>query len=166
MIEIKSLKRITEADEHDKRYDTDVAAANAKYDKVDPTGPLSLHRRIRYMFARNKERAGAAADRTADIDAATARRKAGKLGMVSKQDHDETKFQAAKASTALRSKANAAVGDHSSEPDKPGIIKRVVGAVADHPYLAAGAAAGIAGAAMLQKRKNRLPEPGSYNQGA
>ena len=34
MIEIKSLKRITEADEHDKRYDTDVAAAKESYQKA------------------------------------------------------------------------------------------------------------------------------------
>ena len=163
MIEIKSLKKITEADEHDKRYDADVAAANAKYDKVDPTGPLSLHRRIRYLFSPNKKVAGAAADRTADIDAAKERRKFGKIGGFSKADSDETKFQAAKAQNALRSKTSAAAGDHPSEPDKPGIIKRVAGAVADHPYLAAGAAAGIAGVAILQKRKNRLPEPGSYN---
>ena len=165
MIEIKSLKRITEADEHDKRYDTDVAAAKESYQKAREADHTYKYTPW-FLSPRGKKTAEAHHDYHANLDAAEKRRKFGKLGGVSKEDNDETKFQAARASVAARSKIHSAAKENTTEPEHQGIIKRVTGAIADHPYLAAGAAAGIAGAAVLQKRKNRLPEPGSYNQGA
>ena len=69
-----------------------------------------------------------------------------KKEISSERDLDEDKFEAAKA-----------------EEDSPGVLHKLVSAVSEHPYIAAGTVAGIAGLVALQKRKQRLPEPGSYN---
>lgn len=152
MIIINSLKRINESDAaYDIRYKADIAKADAEYQKADPTyGPLSLPR----MFRSGE----AAADRKHAIDIAKERYTAAKHGFVSKHDYNEAKIEAFKAKRAALQKAEqSSEGEHKSH-----IIKRIGGAIADHPYVAAGTVAGLVGLAALQKRKKRLPEPGSY----
>lgn len=167
MIKIKSLNKINEGlfsdNVHDIRYKQDIVKANEAYDKVAGThGPLSMPRKFRWLLTPNKKVAEAAYDRSAAIKAAEARREAGKLGMASKQDLDEAKFQAAQAQAKLRAKAAGAVKKQVTEEDKPGIFRKIGGAIAEHPYIAAGTVAGLAGLAALQKRKKREPEPGQY----
>ena len=169
MLSITSLKRITEAaDPTDIRHTADIAKANAEYDKVaGPPGPLSLPRRARWLFTPDKKVAEAAADRSAAVDAADARRKAGKLGMASKEDYDEARYQAAKTNAALKSATNKAseakeaAGEHASESG--GIISKIGKHIGEHKlgYGLAGLAT-VAGLAALQKRRKNLPEPGQY----
>ena len=182
MINIKSLKRITEADDPktryneavakakkqyddetmhpaDKRYNVDIAKANADYQKADPTyGTFSLPR----MFRKGE----AAKDRELAIEAAEKRREAAKKGMVSQQDSDEAKFQAAKATAAARANKVVANVDKSSDnaEAKQGLLRRLGHHMVDNPgsYAAGATIAGLAGALALQKRKQRLPEPGRY----
>lgn len=164
MINIKSLKRINEGewqykkDPDELRHESDVAKANADYQKADPShGPLSLPR----MF-----RNGAAAkDRELAIDAANERLKASKQGMVSKQDSDDAKFEAAKAKSAAMAKAAGKVTKDKvpeAAAEHGGFFHKLTSLDHPHPYVAAGLAT-VAGLAALQKRKNRLPEPGSYS---
>ena len=159
MIEIKSLTRITEEKSpHDIQHEKDIEKANQDYDKAaGPPGLLGI--RTKYSLNPfNMKRAHAAADRDAAFDAADLRRKAAKQGMVSKQDVDEIKFNAAKTHAASAIKAKQDTGS-GAEVDKSGILHKI----GEHPYLVASVAAGIAGLAALQKRKKRLTEPGSYN---
>ncbi len=166
MLTVTSLKKITEAtNPADIRYAADIAKANTEYDSVAGTpGPLSLPRKVRWLLTPNKKVAEAAADRSVVIDAANVRRKAGKLGMVSKQDHDETAYQAARANAALKATANkakSATQEHTSESG--GILSKIGRHVGENKigYGLAGLAT-VAGLAALQKRRKRLPEPGQY----
>ena len=186
MINIKSLKRITEADDPktryneavakakkqyddetmhpaDKRYNVDIAKANADYQKADPTyGTFSLPR----MFRKGE----AAKDRELAIDAAEKRREAAKKGMVSQQDYDEDKFQAARKIAAARANkvlsnavANKNISSDNAEA-KRSLLQKLGHHIVDNPgsYAAGVTIAGLAGILALQKRKQRLPEPGQY----
>ena len=159
MIEIKSLKRITEADAaHDIRYKADIAAAKSAFEKTRKEH--ASWNPIKILSPSHNRLAGEAkADRDMAIDAAEERLKAAKKGMVSKQDHDEIKFEAARAKVAAATKAKQEAG---SDIDKAGILHKIGKHLADNVGPYAVAAAGIAGVAALQKRKNRLPEPGRY----
>ena len=170
MINLKSLKRLTEADDPvDIRHKADLEKADADYDKS--VGSTLLPRGFKYHLPwgkTNKEIGSAGYDRDAAIDAADARHKAGHKGLVTQQDHNDVKFEAAKAKNTLVNKAKDVASkttESASTEDKPGIIRRIGGAVADNPWVAGATVAGLAGLAAMQKRKSRLPEPGSYNQG-
>jgi hypothetical protein len=163
MTEIKSLKRIVEA-AHDVRYNEDIAKAKDIYKKAREADNTYKYTPW-FLSPGGKKTAEAHHDYHSALDSAEARHKAAKQGLVTKQDNDETKFEAAKAKFAAVHKAKQEAGGSPVAEDKPGIIRRVAGTVADHPLIAVGTVAGIAGLAALQKRKKRLPEPGSYNQG-
>jgi len=162
MLEIKSLHKITEAAAaYDIKYMDDIAKANADYEKVREEsrtwmGAKPLH----WLLSKNPKLAEAAKDKSLAIDAAKERLHAAKEGRISKQDYDDAKFEAVKAKASAAAKAKETVKE-----DSPGILHKINKAVTEHPYLAAGTAAGLVGIAALQKRKQRLPEPGSYNQG-
>ena len=162
MFELKSLKRITEAAAaHDIKYVDDIAKANADYEKVREESRTMLGSKpLHWLLSRNPKLAEAAKDKSLALDAAEERLRAAKKGMISKQDYDDAKFEAAKAKASAAVKAKETVKE-----DSPGILHKINKAVTEHPYLAAGTAAGLVGIAALQKRKQRLPEPGSYNQG-
>lgn len=163
MFKLKSLKRITEAaTAYDiKRYMDDVAKANADYEKVREESRTWLGAKpLHWLLSTNPKLAEAAKDRNLAISAAKERLRAAREGRVPEQDYNEARFEAAKAKASVATGANKTVGEENT-----GILHRVGRTIAEHPYLAAGTAAGLVGIAALQKRKQRLPEPGSYNRG-
>ena len=187
MIVIKSLTKITEVDDSvDTRHksdlakvDADIAKANSDFDSK--TGGSSIiPRQLRanlnpFGKISNKDYGAAKYDRSSAIDAAEEKRKAaderheaGHKGLITKRDHDEevinTKISlAAKARAAAKaSKNNVDVSPVPVAVEHPGLLSRLGSHLAEHPLHYAAAAAGIAGAIALQKRKNRLPEPGRY----
>ena len=159
MININSLKRINEIEKpEDIRYKSDLDAANTAYDKVDTYAKTGfVPRKFRYLLTPDSKVAEAAADRDRAIDLAEARKKAAKMGMVSKEDYDELRYQAAER--AAKSAASQAA-EHTSD-EKPGILRKIGGAIAEHPLIAAGTVAGIAGLAALQKRR-KTNQPQQY----
>lgn len=172
MISINSLKRINEIEKpEDIRYKSDLDAANTAYDKVDTYAKTGfVPRKFRYLLTPDSKVAEAAADRDRAIDLAEARKKAAKMGMVSKEDYDELRYQAAKNTAAERAAKSAAeraaksaasqAAEHTSD-EKPGILRKIGGAIAEHPLIAAGTVAGIAGLAALQKRR-KTNQPQQY----
>ena len=163
MINIKSLTKLTEADDQvGVRHKTDIAKAEAEYDKVGGSRTFGFKRGYDWGFTpgRNRELGAAKYDLQSKLDAADARHKAGHKGLVTQQDHDEVKFEASKAKGALAAKTAAKAKEVATDPDKH---EGITGAIGAHPWLAAAGVAGIAGLAAMQKRKSRLPEPGSYN---
>jgi hypothetical protein len=163
MTNIKSLKRIVEAADtsHDIRYQQDIAKAKSDYDKADTSrGTLSF---VPKTFRRHMTNPDAHAKMDMDMEAAKERREAAKKGLFTKQDNDESKFEAAKAKAALAAKAREESGAANSVEDKQTVMGSIGKHLSDHPLPYVAAAAGIAGLAALQKRKSRLPEPGSYN---
>ncbi len=164
MININSLKRINEIEKpEDIRYKSDLDAANTAYDKVDTYAKTGfVPRKFRYLLTPDSKVAEAAADRDRAIDLAEARKKAAKMGMVSKEDYDELRYQAAKNTAAERAAKSAAsqAAEHTSD-EKPGILRKIGGAIAEHPLIAAGTVAGIAGLAALQKRR-KTNQPQQY----
>jgi len=159
VININSLKRINEIEKpEDIRYKSDLDAANTAYDKVDTYAKTGfVPRKFRYLLTPDSKVAEAAADRDRAIDLAEARKKAAKMGMVSKEDYDELRYQAAER--AAKSAASQAA-EHTSD-EKPGILRKIGGAIAEHPLIAAGTVAGIAGLAALQKRR-KTNQPQQY----
>ena len=157
---INSLKRINESDAaHDIRYKTDLAKADADYQKADPSyKPLLFNNK----FARRLRNPYAAEDRDRTIKISEDRYNAAKKGFVSKHDYNEAKIEGFKAKKLAAKAAGKIKQDSTGSEHTPGIIRKIGGAIAEHPYIAAGTVAGIAGLAALQKRKKRLPEPGSY----
>jgi len=160
VININSLKRINEIEKpEDIRYKSDLDAANTAYDKVDTYAKTGfVPRKFRYLLTPDSKVAEAAADRDRAIDLAEARKKAAKMGMVSKEDYDELRYQAAKKAAAERAAKSAAsqAAEHTSD-EKPGILRKI----AEHPLIAAGTVAGIAGLAALQKRR-KTDQPQQY----
>lgn len=187
MININSLKLIGETSQTpDEKYKTAIKAAKEVYQKEKYPEEARYQDEIKaakeaYTKAREadntwkytpwflspggKKTAEAHHDYHAALDAAEARREAAKQGMASKQDLDEAKYQAAKNAAAARVAKNAAAAKEGATelaPDeKPGILRRIGGAIAEHPLLAAGTVAGIAGLAALQKRR-KTEQPQQY----
>lgn len=164
MINIKSLTRINEADSsYDTRYKSDIDSAEKNYDKV-----LKDTNSWKYTpRAFSKDKVNKAYDEKENLkDNADARLKAAKSGMFSKQDYDDAKFEAAKAKHAIMMKTKNKVAETSKEADSPGIFSKIRNLASEHPYatsgVAAGTIAGIAAMIAMQKRKQRDPEPGSY----
>ena len=136
---------------NDLRYKQDIQKADADYQKVDPKhGALSLPRMFRH--------GAAAKDRSLAIDAAKERLHASKQGMVSKQDYDESRFEAAKSKAAIAAKSRG----EADQQDHAGILHKIGSHIAEHPLPYLATAAGIAAIAAMQKRKQRLPEPSKY----
>jgi len=165
MLIIKSLNKITEAaDEHDIRYQQDIKKAKEIYQKARESDNTYKYTPW-FLSPGGKKTAEAHYDYHSALDAAEARRKAAKMGMISKQDYDDARFEAAKASAKARAALAVKAKEESQEPDtdnKSGILSKIGGAVKEHPLIAAGTVAGLAGLVALQKRKQRLPEPGKY----
>jgi len=165
VININSLKRIDEVERpEDIRYKADIDAANSAYDKVDTYAKSGfVPRKFRYLLTPDSKVAEAAADRDRAIDLAEARKKAAKMGMASKEDYDELRYQVAKNTTAERAAKSAAsqVADEHASDEKSGILRKIGGAIAEHPLIAAGTVAGIAGLAALQKRR-KTEQPQQY----
>jgi len=67
------------------------------------------------------------------------------------EDVDEMKYQNARRLAAARKVAGETKESGTSE--SPGILRKIAGTVSEHPYLAAGTVAGLAGLTALQKRK-------------
>ncbi|HQF43010.1 MAG TPA: hypothetical protein PK073_08840 [Ignavibacteriaceae bacterium] len=163
MITIKSLNRIVEAEnDYDIRYRQDIQKAKEAYQKAKEADNTWKYTPW-FLSPGGKKTAEAHYDYHSALDAAEARRKAAKMGMVSKQDYDESRYQAARAAAKARSLANDVKEQQLHDSDnRPGVIRKIGGAIADHPLLAVGTVAGLAGLAALQKRKRHLPEPGKY----
>lgn len=164
MINIKSLTRINEADKsYDIKYKSDMDSAEKNYDKVlKDTNSWKYTPRI---FS--KDKVNKAYDEKENLkDDAEARLKAAKKGMISQQDYDDAKFEAAKAKHAIMTKTKNKAVEASKEADSPGIFSKIRNLVSEHPYatggLAVGTVAGIAAMVAMQKRKQRNPEPESY----
>lgn len=153
MIHIRSLKKIiNEASPADTRFVTDIKAANEEYEKVREASRTWLGAKpLHWALSTNPKLAEAAADRDRAINLARKRLKASNLGMVPKEDYDEMAFQAV---TAKR-KAAAAAAEKvaSSDDDKSNLLRKVGGEVVQHPLLAAGTVAGLAGLAALRKKR-------------
>ncbi len=149
----------------EEKYRQAVAKINADYDKIAGTpGPLSLPRDYRWMFTPNRKVAEAAADRQMALDLAKKRLKAAKAGMVAQEDIDEAKYQMARQIAKARAQAAqvAQVAKSSTDEHRPSIAGKLVDIVREHPLITLGTVTGLAGLAALQKRKQRLPEPGPY----
>jgi len=141
----------------DIKYDQDIKNANDAYDKVDKYAKSGfVPRKIRYLLTPNSKVAEAAADRDRAIYLADARKEAAKKGMVSKEDYDETRYQLAKKAAAERATKSTAE-EHATTDNNPGILRKIGGAIAEHPMIAAGTVAGIAGLAALRRRKTYQP---------
>ena len=162
---IKSLKLISEVENPaDMRHKADIEAANTSYDKVDTYAKTGwVPRKFRYLLTPDSKVAEAAADRERAIDLADARHKAAKMGMASKEDYDELRFQVARKTAAERAAKTAAKGATEGHDvgEKPGVLRKIGGAIAEHPLIAAGTVAGIAGLAALQKRR-KTEQPQQY----
>jgi hypothetical protein len=144
----------------DIQYGQDIAKANEAYQKVRESEGVS---KLTPWFLTPKPKvAEAHYDLHKSLDLADARRKAAKMGMVSKEDYDEMKFQLARKTAGDRAaKAVKSAAEESATSDKPGILRKIGGAIAEHPLLAAGTVAGIAGLAALQKRR-KTEQPQQY----
>lgn len=162
MVNIKSLKRIVEADTAiDTRYASDIAKANVDYDKIagPHKGLLRIPRGVRWALTPNKQVAEAAKDRSLALQAAKERFKFAKQGAVPKRDLDAARFEWAKATGPKLAAARAAGTKTTVTPASTGWSsgkKFAVGAGLTGAVLGAGLLA-------MQHRKNRLPEPESYN---
>ncbi len=165
---IKSLKKINEGwqyvkDPHEQQYDKDVTKAHDAFEKTRSEN--ASWNPFKFLSPSHNRLAGEAkADRDMALQQAEDRYKAAKSGMISKHDYDEAKYQAAVAKRAAANKAAAASSQTSDHvDDKPGMFRKIGQHLSDHglAYGAAGVAT-LAGLAALQKRKNRLPEPGKY----
>jgi hypothetical protein len=194
-MQIKSLKRIYETEEHtaaDLRYQKDLDNINIAYEKAAPNtwNPIK-----RLLPSYNRSVGEAKADRNMARDVAKERLEATKLGHVSQHDYDDIRYKNAKlkadnfeqvpkhdydkikhendelkttAAAEAKKKAEEAIAKQTVDnnvdtDDNTEKASGVLQAIKDHPYLSAGVAAGLAGVVALQKRKRRLPEPGSYN---
>jgi len=173
MITIKSLKRINEAkvDAADEGYKRDILSAEEKYDKVLKNTNSWKH--TPRLFSKDEvNKAYDEKENTADI--AAERLKASKHGLVSKRDYDDVRFEKAKVAAKLRadaaksadvktdiSSSSAKVASKTTDDvDKPGMLRKIGSHISEYPIPYAAAAAGIVGLLALQKRKDRLPEPG------
>ena len=164
MMSIKSLTKINESTNLEKeaeiRHKADVKAADEIYKQdLKDTHSWRYTPRIMSSKAGNK-----AADNKADlINAADARKKAAKVGMASKQDLDDSKFDLAKAKHALQMNNKLSEDSHHTlVGDKIGVVHKIGRNMSEHPLAYLATAAGLVGLAAMQKRKNRLPEHGQY----
>jgi len=150
------------------RYKAEVDAANAAYKKVRESGDErnlfwigpklrkgsfldSLERKSPWWLSGRRQDAEAAADRDRALDLAEKRKWASKIGAIPNEDVDEMKYQNARRLAAARKVAGETKESGTSE--SPGILRKIAGTVSEHPYLAAGTVAGLAGLTALQKRK-------------
>lgn len=188
MIIINSLKKmnnisLSEAstDSIETRYKEDIDSAKSAYEKARSSGEErnlfwigpkirkgsfldSVERKSPWWLSGRRQDAVAAADRDRAIDLAEKRRAAAKIGAIPKEDVDEMRHQDIQRFTAMRKAANKVVDKTTKEsetPESSGILRKITGTISEHPYLAAGTVAGIAGLAALQKRK-RTEQPAQY----
>jgi hypothetical protein len=161
---IKSLKRIVEADTE---YDSIYNSAKQNYDEAKSEHDTK-HKSAKQAYKAAKQnyqdvksegdsKYKAAKQNYEDID------KIGSKYKIAKQNYDVSETAKAKIIKAKAAEENTnSPTELSNSEDKPGVLGKVGRALSEHPYLAAGTVAGIAGLVALQKRKNRLPEPGRY----